>query len=116
MISDFWPFTLAWWKPVQDNRRNLIKAGALILAELERLDRMNESSRVDRKPPESKKTAPESKKDSKGTIRMKKPGGAKLLCRYKGKVVGTWTKNPRKEHATEAATGFPQYVWGTDDD
>lgn len=34
-----WPWDKAWWKPSQDNRRNLVKAGALILAEIERLDR-----------------------------------------------------------------------------
>lgn len=34
----FWPFSRDWWKPT-DRRRNLVKAGALILAEIERLDR-----------------------------------------------------------------------------
>jgi hypothetical protein len=34
----FWPWAPTWWKPT-DRRRNLIKAGALILAEIERLDR-----------------------------------------------------------------------------
>lgn len=33
-----WPWTLDWWKP-KDRRRDLIKAGALIVAEIERLDR-----------------------------------------------------------------------------
>lgn len=33
-----WPWHLSWWKPA-DRRRNLEKAGALILAEIERLDR-----------------------------------------------------------------------------
>lgn len=33
-----WPWDDEWWKP-SDRRRNLIKAGALILAEIERLDR-----------------------------------------------------------------------------
>lgn len=35
-----WPIRWAseWWKPT-DRRRNLVKAGALILAEIERLDR-----------------------------------------------------------------------------
>ncbi|HEY1395706.1 hypothetical protein [Roseateles sp.] len=35
-----WPrsWDLAWWRP-QDQRRNLVKAGALILAEIDRLDR-----------------------------------------------------------------------------
>ncbi|SHK37121.1 hypothetical protein [Halomonas caseinilytica] len=31
-----------WWKPSPDSRRNLVKAGALILAEIERLDRAAE--------------------------------------------------------------------------
>lgn len=34
-----WPWSRAWWKPT-DRRRNLVKAAALILAEIERLDRL----------------------------------------------------------------------------
>jgi hypothetical protein len=34
----FWPWETAWWKPT-DRRRDLVKAGALIIAEIERLDR-----------------------------------------------------------------------------
>lgn len=34
-----WPWSYRRWKP-SDRRRNLIKAGALILAEIERLDRL----------------------------------------------------------------------------
>lgn len=34
-----WPWDAYWWKPSPDPRRNLVKAGALILAEIERLDR-----------------------------------------------------------------------------
>lgn len=37
--ASFWPWDKSWWKPSADQRRNLIKAGALILAEIERLDR-----------------------------------------------------------------------------
>ena len=33
-----WPWDRAWWKPTT-RRRNLIKAAALIVAEIERLDR-----------------------------------------------------------------------------
>lgn len=33
-----WPWDLKWWKP-SDRRRNLVKAGALIAAEIDRLDR-----------------------------------------------------------------------------
>lgn len=33
-----WPWDKKWWKPGSD-RRNLVKAGALILADIERLDR-----------------------------------------------------------------------------
>lgn len=36
--SILWPWALTWWKP-KDPRRNLEKAGSLILAEMERLDR-----------------------------------------------------------------------------
>ena len=34
----YWPWARGWWKP-KDRRRDLVKAGALILAEIERLDR-----------------------------------------------------------------------------
>lgn len=37
--SDIWPFDEEWWKPEMP-RRNLIKAAALIVAEIERLDRL----------------------------------------------------------------------------
>jgi hypothetical protein len=33
-----WPWDYGWWKPV-DDRRNLVKAAALILADIERIDR-----------------------------------------------------------------------------
>lgn len=35
-----WPWAQEWWKPT-NSRRDLVKAGALILAEIERLDRAN---------------------------------------------------------------------------
>jgi hypothetical protein len=34
-----WPWDVCWWKPTTP-RRDLIKAGALIVAEIERLDRL----------------------------------------------------------------------------
>jgi hypothetical protein len=34
-----WPWEPKWWKPSVDPRRNLVKAAALLLAEIERLDR-----------------------------------------------------------------------------
>lgn len=37
-IPTTWPWDRQWWKPV-DQRRNLVKAAALIIAEIERLDR-----------------------------------------------------------------------------
>ncbi len=44
-ISEYpfgWPFDAEWGKP-KDRRRNLIRAGALIVAEIERLDRKTEA-------------------------------------------------------------------------
>ena len=38
ILSNRWPWQLRWWKPTAP-RRDLVKAGALILAEIERLDR-----------------------------------------------------------------------------
>jgi hypothetical protein len=37
-IPHQWPWIADWWKP-RDRRHNLVRAGALILAEIERLDR-----------------------------------------------------------------------------
>lgn len=37
-----WPWSREWWKP-KDRRRNLVRAGALILAEIDRLDRAREA-------------------------------------------------------------------------
>lgn len=34
-----WPWEALWWKPGTDPRRALVKAGAVILAEIERIDR-----------------------------------------------------------------------------
>jgi hypothetical protein len=38
-VPVLWPWDEDWWKP-SDPRRDLVKAGALILAEIERMDRM----------------------------------------------------------------------------
>jgi hypothetical protein len=38
-----WPWDAKWWKPT-DRRRNLVKAGALIVAEIDRLDRVGGQS------------------------------------------------------------------------
>lgn len=40
-----WPWDLKWWKPTTP-RRNLVKAGALILAEIERLDRVRDKGEL----------------------------------------------------------------------
>jgi hypothetical protein len=37
-LQKLWPWDMDWWKP-KDPRRDLVRAGALILAEIERLDR-----------------------------------------------------------------------------
>jgi hypothetical protein len=34
-----WPWESSWWKPSEDPIRNLVKAGALIAAEIDRLQR-----------------------------------------------------------------------------
>ena len=36
-----WPWHISWWKPSQDPIRNLVKAGALIAAEIDRLHRLD---------------------------------------------------------------------------
>ncbi len=40
-----WPWDAQWWKP-KDKRRDLIRAAALIVAEIERLDRMSRDTGV----------------------------------------------------------------------
>jgi hypothetical protein len=40
--EDLWPWHDDWWKP-KDRRRDLIRAAALIVAEIERLDRAAKS-------------------------------------------------------------------------
>jgi hypothetical protein len=35
-----WPWDREWWKP-KDRRRNLVRAAALLVAEIERLDRLS---------------------------------------------------------------------------
>lgn len=42
----YWPWAPSWWKP-KDKRSNLVKAGALILAEIERIDRAAGGDLVD---------------------------------------------------------------------
>lgn len=39
LIHDLWPWACEWWKP-KDRRSNLVTAGALIVAEIERIDRL----------------------------------------------------------------------------
>lgn len=39
-----WPWDKSWWKPGTDRRRQLVKAGALIAAEIDRLDRKERTS------------------------------------------------------------------------
>lgn len=42
----FWPWEMSWWKPSADPIRNLVKAGALIAAEIDRLQRAAVSAGV----------------------------------------------------------------------
>ncbi len=39
LAAQLWPWSPHWWKP-KDQRSNLIRAAALIMAEIERMDRM----------------------------------------------------------------------------
>lgn len=41
-IRSLWPWDTSWWKPTT-TRRNLVKAAALIVAAIERLDRIEAS-------------------------------------------------------------------------
>jgi hypothetical protein len=43
-VPGLWPWEESWWKP-QEKRRNLVRAAALIVAELERMDRAEYAKR-----------------------------------------------------------------------
>jgi hypothetical protein len=45
-VPDPWPFAADWWKP-KDRRRNLVRAAALLVAEIERMDRAAERAAAD---------------------------------------------------------------------
>lgn len=51
VVKSLWPWAREWWKP-KDQRHDLVRAGALIVAEIERLDRKALASRPS--PPASK--------------------------------------------------------------
>lgn len=42
-VPSKWPFMPHWWKPELSRKKELIKAGALIAAEIDRLNRLEES-------------------------------------------------------------------------
>jgi hypothetical protein len=44
-VREYWPWDPSWWKP-KNTRRDLVRAAALLIAEIERLDR-----ETDRPPP-----------------------------------------------------------------
>lgn len=41
--TDLWPWSMQWWKP-KNRRADLIRAGALIAAEIDRLDRAEQET------------------------------------------------------------------------
>lgn len=43
LLRELWPWDWSWWKPT-NRRRDLVKAGALIVAEIERLDRASSTA------------------------------------------------------------------------
>ena len=46
MLALLWPWDIKWWKPSPDNRvRDLVKAGALIAAEIDRLHTFEQNAR-----------------------------------------------------------------------
>lgn len=45
ILTRCWPWHKRWWKPT-NRRRNLVKAGALIVAEIERLDRLSKKEQT----------------------------------------------------------------------
>lgn len=39
LVPLIWPWDARWWKPSPDRRRDLVRAAALLIAEIERMDR-----------------------------------------------------------------------------
>ena len=39
ILKKYWPFGWPWWKPSHSRVRNLVKAGALVAAEIDRVQR-----------------------------------------------------------------------------
>jgi len=48
-VPGYWPFDPKWWKP-KDRRRNLVRAAALIVAEIDRMDRNAAAAAREAKP------------------------------------------------------------------
>jgi hypothetical protein len=46
IMSRHWPWDAAWWKP-KDQLRNLVRAGALIAAEIDRLQRISPKKHIE---------------------------------------------------------------------
>lgn len=42
LVDLMWPWAEEWWKPEESRIRNLVKAGALLVAEIERLQRLEQ--------------------------------------------------------------------------
>jgi len=45
-VAMYWPWAPEWWKPSDDPIRNLVKAGALLAAEIDRVNRMVEKAKA----------------------------------------------------------------------
>ena len=58
-LLEGWPWDLHWWKPSDDPIRNLTKAGALIAAEIDRLQRKAEREQTNGRTGEQSVVDPE---------------------------------------------------------
>ena len=74
-----WPWADAWWKP-EDRRRNLVKAGALIAAEIDRIDRAaKKESAVFTLPPDANPVFKAALSSSKSPSIALEPGARRFL-------------------------------------
>lgn len=104
-----WPWAMKWWKP-KDTRSNLVRAGALIAAELDRLDR---------KSPILNAAPPVSEEPTKEELRMHRMLGSIEAHR---RQVATLTAALARIHATRVAVfkapwtmpGEDGSAWGTE--
>lgn len=69
LTRDLWPWDRKWWKPA-NRRRDLVKAAALIVAEIERMDRQDQRAVAGDGPAVSARSYPTTQPDNRRSLSM----------------------------------------------